>query len=68
MIGFRHALKKCVETEKFPFISIDGISHNGIIMNHLDVWYRPYKSYPCAYYLYNYIVAPFEPHNVFVLH
>ena len=68
MIGFRHSLKKCVETEKFPFISIDGISHNGIIMNHLDVWYRPYKSYPCAYYLYNYIVAPFEPHNVFVLH
>lgn len=69
ILGFEKSLLSCYKKEQFTYLSIENMSHNNYIMNMINSrQYQPYKTFPTAYYFYNYINKPFFPNDVAIIH
>ncbi len=69
LYGFEKALFMCYKKETFKYLSIENISHNNYIMNMINSKnYIPFKTFPTAYYFYNYINKPYFPNDVAIIH
>jgi hypothetical protein len=67
--GFEKALLMCYKKETFKYLSIENISHNNYIMNMINNKNCiPFKTFPTAYYFYNYINKPYFPNDVAIIH
>ncbi len=68
ILGFKKAVFECYKKEGFSYLSIENISQNNYINNNIETLYTPYKSFPVAYYFYNYICKPYFPNDVAIIH
>ena len=64
--GFQRSLFECYKKEQFKYLSIENISHNNYIINNIS--HTSYKTFPTAYYFYNYINKPFFSNDVAIIH
>jgi hypothetical protein len=68
IVGFEQSLLKCYTKQQFQYLSVENISHNNYIMNMINSKnYIPFKTFPTAYYLYNYINKPYFPNDVAII-
>ncbi len=66
--GFVNALHKYSKKEKATLITIENISHNNIIINHLLLLkIVPTIVSPTAYFYYNYVQKPIFPEKAFII-
>ena len=64
--GFQRSLFECYKKEQFKYLSVENIAHNNYIVNNIN--HKPYKTFPTAYYFYNYINKPFFSNDVAIIH
>lgn len=68
ILGFEKSLLKCYTKQQFQYLSIENISHNNYIMDVINnKKYIPFKTFPTAYYFYNYINKPFFSNDVAII-
>ena len=69
ILGFEKSVLLCYKKGYFTYLSIENTSHNNYIIDILNnKKYKPYKTFPTAYYFYNYINKPFFPNDVAIIH
>lgn len=65
--GFKVTYWECANKNKFGYCAVEDISHNGKIMANLREKTYPEVESPTAYYLYNFIINPFDSKRCFIL-
>jgi hypothetical protein len=66
--GYKVALWKICELDKFKFAVVEEISDNHLIVNALKMKTKPVIVSPTAYFFYNFAYHTFKPNKVLILH
>ena len=64
--GFYASLKEILSKTKFHYLSVENISHNWKIVNHLKSIYKEVSESPTAYFFYNFAGKTFPSDKVFI--
>jgi hypothetical protein len=66
--GFKLSFWEMFEKYHYGFCAIESISHNGIIINNLQLKTKPIIKSPTAYFFYNFAYPTFQPEKCFIIH